>query len=406
VKIVYVTAQLPYGSNEAFIIPEINQLIRFGHEVLVIPRSLRGRILHGHELLKHSLAEPVLSLDVLKAAGPTALASPGQTAKAVRPVLGSRSVAIAIKNLAVFPKALWLADVAVRWGADHIHCHWAGTTATMTMLASRFSGVPWSLTAHRWDIVENNLLATKVKTANFVRFISEDGLRMARSIGIGTAKNTRVLHMGVTIPGRVHRHPGPKPVVMCPASLVEVKGHRFLFEAWRILQSRGVEGELWLAGDGELRPKLEALSGALGLAGRVKFLGALKHDELLNIYEQGAVSAVVLASVDLGHGYHEGIPVGLIEAMSYAIPVLATATGGTPELVTPGTGLLVPPADPLALADAVQSLLQDGELNRQLGQAGRERVAQDYNIVRVAAALASEFESAASVAATPSLQYC
>ena len=403
-KIIYVTAYLPHGSDEAFLIPEVKQLMRSGHEVLVVPRSPRGRIVHGHELVKWTRGETLHSLRVLKAAVAETLAGPGQTAGALGLLLGGRSPTVAIKNLAIVPKALWLARVAVRWRADHIHCHWAGTTATMTMLASRRSGIPWSFTAHRWDIVENNLLATKAASASFVRLISGDGLRIARALGLGPANNTRVIHMGVPIPNRVRRRYGRRPVVLCPARLVEVKGHRFLLDAWRILQRRGLNAELWLAGQGELRARLESLSRALDLAGSVKFLGAVPHDELLKIYAEAPVSAVVLASIDLGSGVHEGIPVALIEAMSYGIPVVATATGGTPELLVPGTGLLVPPADPTALADALQSLLRDGKLSEQLGDSGRLRVLEAHDIFQVAAQLVKEFE-AATRTAPAALQY-
>lgn len=396
-KIIYVTARLPHGRDEAFVVPEINQLRRSGHEVLIVPRSPRGPVLHGRELLNHSRLEMLLSREVLKSACRRAFTAPRQTAAIVWPVFESRSPGIAIRNLAVVPKALWLAEIASAWGAHHIHCHWAATTATMAMLASHISGIPWSFTAHRWDIVEDNLLSAKARSASFARFISEDGLRMAQSIGIGSAAKARVLHMGVAIPAQVHHDARLKPVVLCPARLVAVKGHRFLLEAWRMLQCRGVNGEMWLAGDGELRPEIQALSRTLGLAGSIKFLGALEHSELLRIYESGAVSAAVLASLDLGNGNHEGIPVALIEAMSYAIPVVATATGGTPELIIPGTGLLLPPADAGALADAIQILFQNQDLSRQIGFAARKHVERNYDIVRIAAALLSEFDSAAGI---------
>lgn len=393
-KIIYVTANLPHGSTEAFIVPEVTQLLRSGHEVLVVPRSPRGRIVHGQELLKHARPEALHSARVLKSAAAVALAAPGGTAVAARSLLGSRSIKVAVKNLTVVPKALWLADLAVRWRADHIHCHWAGTSATMAMLASKVSRVPWSLTLHRWDIVENNLLAAKVRSASFVRFISKDGLRMARTIGIGPENNVRVLSMGVTIPDKVQWRARSKPVVLCPARLADVKGHRFLIEAWRILRDRGVDGELWLAGEGELRPRLDTLTDVLRLRGSIKFLGAVPHRKLLEIYQEGGVSAVVLASIDLGNGYHEGIPVALIEAMSYGLPVVATSAGGTVELVLPGTGLLVPPGDPVALADALQTLLQSGTLREKLGDAGRQRVIQDYDVARVTSALLKAIEAA------------
>lgn len=390
-------------------VPEIKQLLRSGHEVLVIPRSPRGKIIHGHELVDLAQREALYSRRVLKAAAAATLASPRQTAAAVRPLLNRRSPRVALKNLAIVPKALWLADVAARWKADHIHCHWAGTTATMAMLASERSGIPWSLTAHRWDIVENNLLAAKVRSASFVRFISEDGLRMAQAMGIGFSDNVRVIHMGVAVPSRVQRRYAskavvPKSVVLCPARLVEVKGHSFLLKAWRILQRRGLDAELWLAGHGELRPQLERLSSTLGLTGSVKFLGAIAHSELLKMYEEGAVTAVTLASIDLGNGLHEGVPVALIEAMSYGIPVVATPTGGTAELVLPGSGLLVPPANPAALADAIQSLLEDARLREQLGESGRQRVLESWDIVGVTAQLVREFEMARQTA-TPVLEY-
>jgi glycosyltransferase involved in cell wall biosynthesis len=394
-KIICVTASLPHGSDEAFVIPEIKQLINSGHEVLVVPRSPRGRIIHAHELRRSARREALYSPTVLKAAAAAMLAEPRKTAAAVLPLLRARSLGVAIKNIAIVPKALWLADLAERWGAEHIHCHWAGTTASMAMLASKISGIPWSFTAHRWDVVENNLLAAKVRSAKFARFISEDGLRMAREMGIGASDNARVLHMGVSIPRQIQRWYGPKPLVLCPARLVAVKGHRFLLEAWRILRRRGLDIELWLAGQGELRAQLETLTETFGLAGLVKFLGAVPHRELLKIYAEIPISAVVVPSVDLGHGVHEGIPVALVEAMSYGIPVVATATGGTTELVAPGTGLLVPPADPTALADAIESLVKDGELRARLGDSGRLRVVESHDIVRIVAQLVTAFKPVA-----------
>jgi colanic acid/amylovoran biosynthesis glycosyltransferase len=206
--------------------------------------------------------------------------------------------------------------------------------------------------------------------------------------------------MGVELPHNEVDRKRPGNVVLCPARLVEVKGHRFLLEAWRNLKNRGVDGELWLAGDGELRPQLTSLAKALGLLDSVKFLGAVAHAKLLELYEAGVVAAVALASVDLGHGYHEGIPVALIEAMSYGIPVVATQTGGTPELVVPGTGLLVPARDADALSNALHSLLLDDSLGWRLGESGRQRAMEAHDILRVAAELARAFEAVREQPAT------
>jgi len=393
-KIIYVTAWLPYGADEAFIIPEIRQLLESGHEVLVVPRSCGGPLVHGRELVEHSCIETLTSKHVCQAAARVLVRARGRMFAALWPLHASRPVTVAFKNLAVIAKALWLADLAASWHADHIHCHWAGTTATMAWLASRLSGIPWSFTAHRWDIVENNLLVKKASSAAFTRFISEDGLRMARSLGIGREANALVVHMGVNLPEVTAVPKKPGTVVLCPARLTEVKGHRFLIEAWRILKDRGAAGGLWLAGDGELRSNLESLTEAMGLSDSVKFLGVVPHATLLNLYAAGAIDVVVLASVDLGGGNHEGIPVALVEAMGHGIPVVATASGGTCELVLPGTGILVPPADPGALANGIQRLLRDHVLRKQVGDSGRQRAMDAHHVVRVARELVKAFETA------------
>jgi colanic acid/amylovoran biosynthesis glycosyltransferase len=393
-KIIFVTACLPHGANEAFVIPEIRQLRKAGHEILVVPRSSAGPIVHGDELLDYARSESLWSRRVWQQAARVSMAAPLRAAEAVRAIRAGRSLAVALKNLAVIPKALWLADVAMRWDADHIHSHWAGTTATMAWLASEVSGVPWSFTAHRWDIVENNLLSDKARCASFARFISEDGLRMARALGVGAEANVAVLRMGVELPEKTPSVTRSAGVVLCPARLTAVKGHRCLLEAWRTLKHRGVRGELWLAGDGELRSELEALTRTSGLSESVRFLGAIPHARLLAMYSDGAVDVVVLASLELGRGNHEGIPVALVEAMSYGIPVAASASGGTAELILPGTGLLVPPGDAAAITSALDGLLLDEGLRRQLGGAGRRRAMEAHDVVRIAKELAGAFEAA------------
>ena len=89
-------------------------------------------------------------------------------------------------------------------------------------------------------------------------------------------------------------------------------------------------------------------------------------------------------------GDQEGVPVSLIEAMAAGVPVVSTESGSIPELVTEGSGLLVPPADAGALKAAIESL-RDLELRRRLSSAGRERVEQEFDVDRIAAELAERF---------------
>ena len=201
-----------------------------------------------------------------------------------------------------------------------------------------------------------------------------------------------VVHMGVVIPSKLssnERDSRKHFTIMCPANLLPVKGHKYLLQAVAELKTRGVSCRLLLAGHGPLVSSLERQVDEFKIQDRVKFLGQLSHNALLQYYAGDAVDAVVLPSVDLGNGLHEGIPVSLMEAMAYHIPVIATATGGIPELITEGTGILVPPQDSSTLADALERLVRDAGLRRKLALAGHQRVEDAFNIGRVVERLCS-----------------
>jgi glycosyltransferase involved in cell wall biosynthesis len=270
----------------------------------------------------------------------------------------------------------------------------------MAMIAGEVSGVPWSLTAHRGDIAENNLLALKTAKAAFVRFISASGAEMAATVAPGLPRGKgAVIHVGVAMDAAGHVAPKADrpPILLCPANLVPVKGHKHLIRAMAILKGRGVSCSLRFAGEGELREELAALTRELACTECVRFLGHVRHETILQWYANRDVDAVVLPSVDLGNNLHEGIPVSLMEAMAHGIPVVATSTGGIPELLGGGAGLIVPPQDPAALADAIERLAENPALQEELGQAGRVRIEEEFNVQSAVAQLLdamakSEFE--------------
>jgi glycosyltransferase involved in cell wall biosynthesis len=398
-RIIYVTSSLPHGKKEAFIIPEIEELKRQGHEVLVVPTYPRGEVLHGdaRPLLGHVVSRPLVSAGIAKVAVRQFAENPAGAFRVLRYLFGSRSFGVLSKNLAVYPKGLWLADLARGWRADHIHAHWATVPATMAFVAAEVSKLPWSITAHRFDIAEDNLLDTKAERACFVRAINRRGAREITERVSPAAAPPSVIHMGVAIPpaeGVKRRHdPGRVPRMMVPANLLEVKGHAYLLEAVRLLKDRGVDVHVDLAGDGPLREELVGKVGKLGLRDGVAFLGLLPHEELLGSMQAGAWDLLLLPSIVTDSGEKEGIPVAIIEAMSCRIPVVSTLTGGIPELFEGvDDALLVPPRDPAALAEAIVRLIWDPDLRERLVESGRRRVEDSFAVEQVAGELARRFE--------------
>jgi glycosyltransferase involved in cell wall biosynthesis len=124
-----------------------------------------------------------------------------------------------------------------------------------------------------------------------------------------------------------------------------------------------------LEAGGAFRAGLEDEAERLGVRERVVFAG----------YRPDATALLAELDVFVLPSWVEGLPIVVLEAMAQRKPVVATPVGGTPELVADGeTGLLVPPRDPEALAAALRRLLEDPDLARRLGEAGRARVAERF----------------------------
>jgi hypothetical protein len=138
---------------------------------------------------------------------------------------------------------------------------------------------------------------------------------------------------------------------------------------------------------------LERQAVDAGLREEIRFAGGLARITVARLVSRADV--VALPSIRTENGMMEGIPVALMEALACETPVVSTRISGIPELVEDGvTGLLVPPGDVEALADALLRLRDDPELRHLLGQAGREKVLREFDQNKSAARLAEMFAEA------------
>lgn len=181
-------------------------------------------------------------------------------------------------------------------------------------------------------------------------------------------------------------------LVVCTVSrLAAHKGHRHVMEALALIADQLPHLRYVIVGDGPYRQQLERHSAECGLSETVLFTGPVPVDDLRAYYTMADV--MVMATFDLPGHPTEGFGLSFIEANACGTPVVGTRTGGIPEAVQDGaSGLLVPPGDPEALAEALLRLLADPDYARLLGEKGRQRAVAEFTWPRVAARLMEALE--------------
>jgi colanic acid/amylovoran biosynthesis glycosyltransferase len=313
---------------------------------------------------------------------------------------GLRAV-FAIPGLTLRQRGFWLfylaeAILAGRWmrrrNLTHLHIHFGGPVASVGMLLSAAWRIPYSLTIHGPEEllnIEANQLREKTRHARFVLCISDFcRSQLFQITPIDEWHKFHVVRLGVDpmVLTPTARTPLTQTIeIVCTGRLVAAKGHQVLLEALLLLHRQGLDLHCTLIGDGPERASLERFVHDHELGEVVAFASALSHQATLELVRHADIFA--LAS------FAEGIPVALMEAMALGVPCVSTMIAGIPELIRNEVdGLLVPPANAPALADALRLLLEDPTLRASLGSAGRERVIAHYNLPLNQELLARTFE--------------
>jgi len=376
-----VTSTFPFGFGEEFLRAELIALTKLGCDLTLIPAAPRSKRNTHQDLNVEVVRLAVLGLRTFYQAVKGFRSNVQGATRAVRLILQARSnFRTKLKNLALLPTGLAVADELSKRQVDHIHAYWLTGPSTVALIASQVTGITWSFTAHSGDIfLEQNLITEKTVLAKFGRVISSIAKReILRQSSSARADRLEVIHLGVAVSKRassLDSQTGAHQIrLLCPAYFELCKGHGYLFAALRRLADTGVDFHCVLAGDGPLRSQLVGQIKALRLGRFVSMVGMIPHETLLDQLHSGAYDVVVLASIDL-----EGIPVSLIEAMAAGIPCVATRTGAIAELIDSSCGILLEQRDPYAMSEAIAALASDAALRKEIGERARQRVTASFD---------------------------
>jgi glycogen synthase len=282
------------------------------------------------------------------------------------------------------PQAAIIAPI-LAWRADLVHVHLGEDLAVLPIgaAAARLHHLPLVLTVHtslRHTLAVSDLRSALLKSLGGP--IERWGERSAEAVVVITPRLSRLLHSDGVEQNRVHVIPpgvnrslfdGPfgdpfsgvgRPRVLFVGRLAPQKGVRTLVAATGLLEDPSAQ--VLLVGDGPERPALEREAERIGVADRLHFVGFVVHDRL----------PAVLAHADLLvlPSLYEELGTVLLEAMQAGLPIVASKTGGIPDVIEDeANGLLVPPGDPEALARAIGRLLGDRSLACRLSEGAQER---------------------------------
>ena len=274
------------------------------------------------------------------------------------------------------PSAVALARISRAMAPDIVHWH-AARAHALGALASLLAPGPRRVLSRRVDFPVRRTPGSRLLYAleiDAILAISEGVRRALEGSGVPPGR-IRVVRSGIDLTpfdppfdrALERRKLGISDgeiLVLQVAALAPHKSQTDLLRAAKIVIARCPGTRFWIAGEGRLRAALEAEHEALGLGDRVRFLG----------FREDVVALLRSADLFCVSSYLEGLGTSTLDAMAAGLPVVATAVGGVPEIVSDGeTGVLVPPRNPEAIADAVLALAADPGRRAAMGARGRER---------------------------------
>ena len=296
------------------------------------------------------------------------------------------------EDLRIFRHALALAGQVLECGITHLHSPWANLSAFIALLAARMAGVPFSVQARAstdlYRTQSRSALGEIFAHATFIVTSSEfNRAFIERTLPERLSVPIEVVYEGLDparfVPRPTRATPGGPLRILSVGRLIEEKGFEFLLRALALMREGGCAFRCVIVGGPEgsdgYAGSLMELCHRLGLDDTVFFTGALPFDRVLQEYSRADL--FTLPSVVARSGGRDVTPNVLVEAMAMQLPVVATKMTAIGEIVDDRvSGILVPPRNPAALAQALLALAGDAALAKTLGANGRRRVEERFDV--------------------------
>lgn len=292
-------------------------------------------------------------------------------------------------------QALFVAREVRKRGLTHLHAHFASSATTVARLAAKLADVTYSFTAHAKDIFHESVvdsdLRAKLEDASAVVTVSQFNLDYLRDRFGSSAASVRRIYNGLQLSALPFAAPSSRPRrIISVGRLIEKKGFEYLVDACAILDGRGCEFSCDIIGNGERYAELSDRIKRRGLASRVRLLGALPQEQVIDALRDSAVfAAPCVVGAD---GNRDGLPTVLLESMAVGTPCVSTDVTGIPEAIINGeTGIIVPQHDAATLADAIEGLLDDPQRGVAYARTARKLLEERFDIDRNTAAMRELF---------------
>lgn len=389
-KIGYLIPEFP-GQTHAFFMRERDELTKLGVETDIISTKppLSGRA--SHTWAQSAAAEttylyPLTVGYVWSIAIELLRAGPLGWLRCLVTLLTARGLSLGerMKLMLFIPSGALLLSFARKHVWQHVHVHSCANAANVAMFAQRLGGISYSLTLHgrlsdygpnqntKWRFAKFVVVITKALTAEALANLDRSLLPrlMLAPMGVDVDRFRRAApYVAATRQDRVR-------LVAC-GRINPCKGHDDLIRAVAELERRGIIAELSICGATDsqrvdYRDQLEALIQENNLVDRVKLLGSVSEERVRDELQDAHFFC-------LG-SHHEALGVATVEAMAMEVPCVVTNHPGVAEMITDGKdGKLVPVKNPLAVADAIEQLIDDPEYAVAVGQRARATIVERFH---------------------------